>query len=294
MYIVAKFAMESSTEKVKISMFEVYCDSSYNENEDSYIGCTVLRDGKQIHQSTTKVPDSPQNNLDCELKALNFAIILAQIFSEGYRDITIYNDSTEAVKAFQKERPEIEKKYPGLNINFEYIPREKVNQAIADSLSKKFPAFFLNIATCDVESFSRREDILSDIARNGRDILYLEKVDEKSTNKKTCYRLIIRTIDEILSNDRLYLIKKGGPGTQVKVAEEIRKDLSDPLVLSSLESKGVRLENSYFLLTDETWGLRGTDNQTCSILPGSVRHRIICDEVDRSPQNLLRRVEHFR
>ena len=294
MYIVAKFAMESSTEKVKISMFEVYCDSSYNESEDSYIGCTVLRDGKQIHQSTTKVPDSPQNNLDCELKALNFAITLAQIFSEGDPDITIYNDSTEAVKAFQRERPEIEKKYPGLNINFEYIPREKVNQAIADSLSKKFPVFFLNIPTCEVESFSRREDILSDIARNGRNILYLEKVEEKSTNKKTCYRLMIRTIDKMLSNDRLYLIKKGGPGTQVKVAEEIRKDLSDPLVLSSLEAKGVRLENSYFLLTDETWGLRGTDNQTCSILPGSVRHRIICDEVDRSPQNLFRRAEHFR
>ena len=275
-------------------MFEVYCDSSYNESEDSYIGCTVLRDGKQIHQSTTKVPDFPQNNLDCELKALNFAITLAQIFSEGDQDITIYNDSTEAVKAFQKERPEIDKKYPGLNINFEYIPREKVNQAIADSLSKKFPVFFLNIATCEVESFSRREDILSDIARNGRNILYLDKVDEKSTNKKTCYRLIIRTIDKILSNDRLYLIKKGGPGTQVKVAEEIRKDLSDPLVLSSLEANGVRLDNSYFLLTDETWGLRGTDNQTCSILPGSVRHRIICDEVDRSPQNLLRRAEHFR
>jgi ribonuclease HI len=293
-YIVAKFAMESSTEKVKISMFEVYCDSSYNESEDSYIGCTVLRDGKQIHQSTTKVPDFPQNNLDCELKALNFAITLTQIFSEGDRDITIYNDSTEAVKAFQKERTEIEKKYPGLNINFEYIPREKMNQAIADSLSKKFPVFFLNIATCEVESFSRREDILSDIARNGRNILYLEKVEEKSTNKKTCYRLMIRTIDKMLSNDRLYLIKKGGLGTQVKVAEEIRKDLSDPLVLSSLEAKGVRLENSYFLLTDETWGLRGTDNQTCSILPGSVSHRIICDEVDRSPQNLLRRAEHFR
>ena len=275
-------------------MFEVYCDSSYNESEDSYIGCTVLRDGKQIHQSTTKVPDVPENNLDCELAALNFAVTLARIFSEGDRDIIIYNDSTEAVKAFQKERPEIEKKFSGTSINFEYIPREKVNQAIADSLSKKFPVFFLNIPTCEVESFSRREDILSDIARNERSVFYLEKVDEKSTNKKTCYRLIIRTLEKILSDDRLYLVKKGGPGTQVKAAEEIRKDLSDPSVISSLKAKGVRLENSYFLLTDETWGLRGTDNQTYSILPDSVRHRIICDEVDRSPQNLFRRVERFR
>lgn len=286
--------MKSSTEQVKISMFEVYCDSSFNEGEDSYIGCTVLRDGKQIHQSTTKVPGAPNNNLDCELKALSFAVTLSKIFSEGYRDITIYNDSTEAVKVFQKERPEIEKKFPNLSINFEYIPREKVNQAIADSLSKKFPVFFLNIPTCEVVSFSRREDILSDIAQNERNILYLEKVDEKSTNKKTCYRLIIRTMDKILSNDRFYLIKKGGPGTQVKVAEEIRKELSDPRFLSSLEAKGVMLENSYFLLTDETWGLRGTDNQTCSILPGPIPHRIICDEVDRSPENLFRRAERFK
>ncbi|AKB52438.1 hypothetical protein MSBRW_3185 [Methanosarcina barkeri str. Wiesmoor] len=286
--------MESSTEQVKISMFEVYCDSSFNEGEDSYIGCIVLRDGKQIHQSTTKVPGVPKNNLDCELTALSFAVTLSNIFSKGDRDITIYNDSTEAVKVFQKKRPEIEKKFPELSISFEYIPREKVNQAIADSLSKKFPVFFLNIPTCEVESFSRREDILSDIAHNGRNILYLEKVEEKSTNKKTCYRLIIRTMEKILSSDRFYLIKKGGLGTQVKVAEEIRKDLSDPRFLSSLEAKGVRLENSYFLLTDETWGLRGTDNQTCSILPSSIPHRIICDEVDRSPENLFRRAEYLK
>ncbi|HWQ49995.1 MAG TPA: ribonuclease H family protein [Methanosarcina sp.] len=279
---------------MKVKMLEVYCDSSYNEGEDSYIGCVVLRNGSQIYQSTTKVPNAPQNNLDCELAALNFAVTLTEILSDGDLDITIYNDSTEAVKVFQKEKPQIEKKLSGLSINFEYIPREKVNQAIADSLSKKFPIFFLNIPTCEVESFSRREDILSDIARNGRNILYLEKVEEKSTNKKTCYKLIIRTMNKILSNDRFYLIKKGGLGTQIKVAEEIRKDLSDPQVLSTLEVKGVRLENSYFLLTDETWGLRGTDNQTCSILPGSIPHRIICDEVDRSPENLFRRAERFK
>ncbi|WP_054865245.1 ribonuclease H family protein [Methanosarcina barkeri] len=122
-------------------MFEVYCDSSFNEGEDSYIGCTVLRDGKQIHQSTTKVPGAPKNNLDCELKALSFAVTLSKIFSESDRDITIYNDSTEAVKV-QKEKPEIEKKFPDLSINFEYIPREKVNQAIADSLSKKISGIF--------------------------------------------------------------------------------------------------------------------------------------------------------
>ncbi len=275
-------------------MLEVYCDSSYNESEDSYIGCTVLRDGRQIHQSTTKIQNSPESNLNCEITALDLAVTLAKIFFENDEEIIIYNDSTEAVKFFQANRKEIGKKFPGSGVGFEYIPREKVNQAIADSLSKKFPIFFLDIPTFEVESFSRREDILSDIAQNGPSVFYLVKNEELSTNKKTCYRLVIRTMEKILSDDRLYLIRKGGPGTQVKAADEIRKGLSDPSVVSSLEAVGVRLERSYFLLTDETWGLRGTDNQAYSILPVSVPHKIICDEVDRSPQNLFRKAERFR
>lgn len=275
-------------------MFEVYCDSSYNENEDSFIGCTAIRDGRQIHQSTTKIQNNPGSNLDCELAALDFAVTLVNVFSKEGEEIIIYNDSTEAVKFFQSNRKEIEKKLPKSSVSFEYIPREKVNQAIADSLSKKFPIFFLDIPTLEVESFSRREDILSDIARNEPGIFYLVKNEEMSTKKKTCYRLVIRNMEKVLSDERLYLIKKGGPGTQVKAADEIRKDLSDPSIVSSLKAKGVRLENSYFLLTDETWGLRGTDNKAYSILPDSVSHRIICDEVDRSPQNLFRKAERFR
>jgi hypothetical protein len=275
-------------------MLEVYCDSSYNENGESYIGCVVLREGRQIHQSTTEVRGNPRNNLDCELDALDFAISLVRIFSKGDKEIVVYNDSTEAVKNFQGKAEGAEQEFSGSGISFEYIPREKMYQAAADSLSKKFPVFFSSTAMCSVESFSRREDILSDIARNKSSVFYLEKVLEMSSNKKTCYRLVVRTMEKILSDDRFYTIKKGGPGTQVKAAEEIRKDLSNPEFLSSLKSKGIRLENSYFLLTDETWGLRGTDSQACSILPPSIPHKIICDEVDRSPQNLFKRAERFR
>ena len=112
-------------------MFEVYCDSSYNENEDSYIGCTVLRDGRQIHQSTTKILNNPDNNLNCELAALDFAVALAKIFSENDKEMIIYNDSTEAVKFFQANRKEIKKEFPKSNVSFEFVPREKVYQAIA-------------------------------------------------------------------------------------------------------------------------------------------------------------------
>jgi hypothetical protein len=283
-----------SINQVELSMLEVYCDSSYYENDDSYIGCTVLLNGRELHQSTTKVQNCLGSNLNCELEALDFAVTLAKIFSGNDKEIIIYNDSTEAVKFFQAKREEVEKEFLGSSVSFEYIPREKVNQVIADSLSKKFPIFYLNVPTFKVESFSRREDILSDIARNGRSIFYLEKNEELSTKKKICYRLVIRTMDKILSDELLYIVKKGGLGTQIKVGEEIRKNLSDPKVISVLKAKGIRLEDSYFLLTDESWGLRGTDNQAYSILPFSVPHRIICDEVDRSPQNLLRRASRFK
>lgn len=276
-------------------MLEVYCDSSYNENEDSYIGCMVLQGNKQVHESTTKILTNPASNLECELEAIRFAITLAQIFLDNEKEIIIYNDSTEAVKTFQAKETEIKRDFSkaGVLLHFEYIPREKRYQAIADSLSKKFPIYYTDSPTFDVEPFSRREDILSDIAQ-GSTIFYLEKVGEKSTNKKTCYRLVARSFEKILSGDLLYLVKKGGEGTQMKVAEKIKSELENPEVRRYLEAKGVRLENSYFLLTDETWGLRGTDSRTYSILPSMIPHKIICDEVDRSPENLFRKVERFR
>ena len=145
---------------------------------------------------------------------------------------------------------EVEEEFSGSRVSFGiYSSREDEPGGRRDSLFKKFPVFFSSTSTSDVESFSRREDVLSDIARNGSNVFYLEKVPEMSTNKKTCYRLIVRTMEKTLSDDLVYPVKKGGPGTQVKAAEEIRKDLSNPEVLSSLKSKGVRLENSYFLLT---------------------------------------------
>lgn len=289
-------------------MLEIYCDSSYNENEASYIGCMVLRAGKPVHQSTTKVSGLPASNLECELAALDFALSLAKLFFAGDRIIVIYNDSTEAVKAYQRKALEFEARFevefeaePGkdlseskIRLSFEYVPREKTHQATADSLSKKFPVVYLDVPTLNVESFSRREDILSDIAHNGRSVLYLQNEREKSTKSRTYYRLVIRSADRVLSEDRFYLIKKGGQGTQVTAAEQIRQDISDPEIRLGLEAKGVRLENSYFLLTDETWGLRLTDNRAYSVLPSGIPHKIICDEVDRDPENLFRRVEPYR
>lgn len=276
-------------------MLEIYCDSSYNDSEDSFIGCVVMRDGELVHQSTTKVPSSPENNLDCELAALNFAISLCRIFSKPQEEVVIYNDSTEAVKVFQAREPEFNGILSaGAGFRFEYTPREEAHQSIADSLSKKFPIFFRDALTFDVECLSKRPEVLFDIVASESSVFYLEKVKEMSTNTKICYRLVVRSAEKILSDDRLYLVKKGGFGTQVTAAEEIRKDLSDPQIRASMEAKGICFENSYFLLTDETWGLRLSDNKAYSLLPFTVPHRIICDEVYRSADSLFRRLERFK
>ncbi len=130
-----------------------------------------------------------------------------------------------------------------------------------------------------------------DIAKNNRSVFYLEKVKEKSTNSRTCYKLVVRTPEKKLSEDKLYCVEKGGEGTHIKVAGKIYNDLNDPEIQLSLINAGVYFENSYFLITDDTWGLCGTDNQAYSILTTSVKHRIICDQVDRSAENLFNRIK---
>lgn len=265
-------------------MLEIYCDSSYNENTDSYIGCLVLQDGKQIHQSTTKIISDLKDNLDCEKSAIDFALLLSKLFVINEEDIIIYSDSTEAIKHFRT--------LDIANTKFEFTPREKQHQSIADSLSKKFPKDILNtsnLCKLDVESFTA--GILLDIASNNRNVFYLENEKEKSTNTVTCYKLVIRSPEKILSVNRLYPVKKGGDGTQFKAANEISTDLNKPEVQLSLNKAGIEIENSYFLLTNETWGLRETDSKAYSILPCSISHRIICDPVDKSAEYLFKRIK---
>lgn len=265
-------------------MLELYCDSSYNQNSDSYIGCLVLRDGKQVHQSTTRIIPEMKNNLDCEKKAIDFALSLSKIFAMTEEKITIYNDSTEAVKSFRLSGV--------TSTKFEFTPSEKQYQSIADRLSNKFPIDILgtsNLCKRSVESFTK--DILLDIAKNNRSVFYLENVREKSTKSKTYYKLVVQSHEKKLSDDKLYCVQKGGEGTHITAANNICMDLNKPEIQLSLKNVGVNIENSYFLLTDETWGLCCTDNEAYSILPGSVEHRIICDQVDRSVENLFKRIK---
>lgn len=271
--------------EAKPTMLELYCDSSYNQNSDSYIGCLVLRDGKQVHQSTTRIIPEMKNNLDCEKKAIDFALSLSKIFAMTEEKITIYNDSTEAIKYFRDLNID--------NTRFEFAPKEKQYQSIADRLSNKFSIDILgtslgtsNLYKCSVESFTK--DILLDIAKNNRSVFYLETVGEESTKSKTCYKLVVRSPEMILSDDRLYCVQKGGEGTHISAANNICMDLNKPEIQLSLKNVGVNIENSYFLITNETWGLCGTDSETYSILPCSVKHRIICDLVDRSAEYLFK------
>jgi len=272
-------------------MVEIYCDSSYNKNADSYIGCLVLQGNKQIHQSTTKIVTKPKDNLDCEKEAIKMALSLVDLFATNRNDkvATIYNDSTEAIKHFRNSGIDND------NVKFEYTPREKEHQSIADSLSKSFPRGMQGSSTglhkLDVGPLTK--DTLSDIATNKRSVFYLQIDKAKSTISEKCYKLVIQSTEKILSEDRLYYAKKGGDGTHFNAALQVCTDISTPEVASALAAAGVELENSYFLLTNKTSGLRGTGNKAFSILPHDIKHRIICDEVDMSAKHLFQRIKEL-
>jgi hypothetical protein len=263
-------------------MLEVYCDSSFNEGGPSFIGCFIIKDGVELYQSTTRIIPDPISNLECEMAAISFASSIAMLFSKNDK-VTIYNDSTEAVKEFQARKSE--------GLTFEYVSRDDPYQSVADRLSKKFQQ--ARIETYDlckrpIEPFT--PEILQDIAVSHRPVIYLRKDTRESTNTRTIYRLVIRTVDGIVSDDRTY-VAKAGEVKNIKVARDVSKDLSDNAVLSSF--KGMSIDNSYFLLTDETWGLRLKGNEAYSILPCSVPHCIICHEVDRTADNLFNRVSPY-
>src|SRR5512147_24031 len=97
-----RFSTRSYTDSAKKGsvMLEIYCDSSYNEDGISYIGIAALADGIEVHQSTTAVTPVPSGNLECERAAIALAMKLARALRRSGEPVTIYNDSTEAVKEF--------------------------------------------------------------------------------------------------------------------------------------------------------------------------------------------------
>lgn len=259
-------------------MLEVYCDSSFNEKGVSFIGCVVIQNGVEVFQSTTRIMPDPLRNLECELAAIEFAAAVAALFPDAAT--TIYNDSTEAVREYRARKP--------AGFTVEYMAREAPFQSLADRLAKKFPQALLEtygLCKKPVETFTA--DVLADIA-GGRAVLYLKKNERETTNTKTVYTLIIRTIDRVIS-DRARYEARAGEVKNIKVARDVSKDLGGPGYAHREE-----LDGAYFLLTDETWGLRLRGGEAYSILPCGILHRVICHEVDRSPDYLFERAGLLR
>jgi len=255
---------------------EIYCDSSFNETGPSYIGCVALLNGVEIHQSTTRIFPDPIRNLESEIAAINYAAGVARIFTHD--SFIIYNDSTEAVKEYQLKGTK--------GFSVEYVGRDNPYQSLADRLSKKFQQALVetyDLCKKPVEAFT--PEVLENIAK-GSNVLYLRKDERESTNTKTVYWLVIRTVDRVLSDDRKYEARSGEV-KNIKVAREISNDLGDPTFVKKV--MGLELKGAYFLLTDETWGLRQKGGEAYSILPCSIPHHVICHEVDRSPENLFKR-----
>jgi ribonuclease HI len=256
-------------------MLEIYCDSSFNEDGSSFIGIVAIADGVEVHQSTTAIIPAPADNLECERAAISMAIRLARAFRRDHEQVIIYNDNTEAVKEYLEAEMSL---FP-----VEYTPRESPIQSMADRLSRRFPqrlAETHDLCRRPVESFTPEN--MANIARNGRTVVYLVKDRERSSNTKSCFRLVARTVDQVLSDDHYYCARSGEV-KNVKIARDVSADIAAGEIIADLEG-------SYFLLTDETWGLRLKGGEAYSVLPCEIPHRIICHEVDRSPDNLWRRV----
>jgi len=255
-------------------MMDIYCDSSFNGEADfSFIGCVILADGVEVHQSTTRILPDPRSSLECEMAAIDYAMRLARVFRRGNEPVVIYNDNTEAVKAWLEQEAGF---FP-----VEFSHRENPYQSLADRLSKRFPqklAEAHDLCRKPVEALTPA--VLEDIGVRHRPVVYLSRDEEQTTNTKTVYRLTIRSFDGALSDDRLFEARSGEV-KNVKVAKDVSAEI---------ESLNIDLTGAYFLLTDETWGLRLRGGEAYSILPCSIPHHVICHEVDRSPANLWRRV----
>jgi hypothetical protein len=210
---------------------------------------------------------------------------MAIAFKIGEEEAVLYNDSTEAVKEYNSS--------PGKRFRIEFVSRDDPYQSVADRLSKKFSQSRIatyGLCKLPVESF--KPDILKDIAINKKPFVYIEKNNVSSTKTKTCYRLIIRDIEKIL-HDEMEYVARSGEIKNIKVATDISRDMGDPEIIAALKKKGIILDGSYFLLTDETWGLRVKGDEAYSILPSGIMHRIICHEVERTPGNLIERASAY-
>lgn len=260
-------------------MLEVYCDASFRAGGASYVGCAVLKDGVMVCQSTARVLPEPLRNTECERAAIDFGIAAASLFPDPVT--VIYNDSSEAVREYGAAGA----------CRVEYAPRDAPYQSLADRLSRRFPqglAADHGLCRKPVEPFT--PGVLASIAR-GAPVLYLKKIERETTNTRAVYSLVVRTIDRVLSDTARYEAR-AGEARGIKAALEAAADLSDPGFVARIG--GPELEGAYFLITDETWGLRLKGGEAYSILPGGVGHHVVCHEVDRRPENLFRRAGEYR
>lgn len=347
---------------------EIYCDSSHNYGQGSYIGCCILVNGEFAHQSTTKIEFDPIDNQECERAAVNYSINFARLFFQN-ADIDIFNDSRTLIDRYSTLQNN------GCKINFQYVRRNAEFQWVADKLSKgmmyyedtnydfpvtdsdtiglvaiyedsddmlvgcqilkkgqcihqsttkiydyeesdvfDFPDSLSSLFTkdgesaiiydadiyknqivdalgscfkyydglpspilpkCRLERFS--EEIKDDIITNQKNYLYVCINEAMSTNKWKYYNLVIASPTNIIHEEVFGPITRGGNGLHFKIARQIYSKLSSEDFLSNLKDKGIEIENSYLFITNELCGLTFNDYMTNTIIPLSIKHKVVGD-----------------
>lgn len=215
-------------------------DYSTNDKGEVLVGCQILKNGQYIHQSTTKIGSNLENDVIFFVKSLS-----SMIAKDG-----------ETVKVCKSS---------------------DLNSQIVAKLARSFKYYdglpSTSLPKCRFERFSG--DIRCEIAANERNILYVKEV--RSTKTRKYYNLVIASPTNIVHEEEFGPIVKGGDGLHFKIAEQIHSKLCSDDFIQFLEMEGIQIQDSYFLITNELSGLTFNNYMTNSIIPKSIRHKVIGD-----------------
>jgi hypothetical protein len=278
-----KFPVRLNRERIELNQgkMEVYCNSNYNGN--LFIGNLIFQNGEMICQCTMKKNTKSEDYIKYNIAAIEYSMSFSKQI-EDKNCIIIYNECEEAIHYFN-------------NLHYDdkfcfQITSNETYKRLAQNISKNFPVDYPGEPELHKQKIKsvnyNNSEMFNDIINNHRCVLYIQ--NNKVSNKYSIYHFIIRSSDEILYKESIPL-KKGS--IYKNFIKYISRQLVDPKFQNILKTKGVELENSYFLLTSATKTLLITDKRANSILPSNISHQIIYDS-NQYADDFFRKLEEIK
>ena len=261
---------------------EAYCNSNYNGN--LFIGILIFQDGEMICQCTVKKNTKSEDYIKYNIAAIECSISFSKRI-EDKNSIVICNECEEAIHHFNSLHHDD-------NFHFQ-ISLNETYKRLTQKISEKFPVDSPGEPELHKQKIGgvnyNNSEIFHDIINNHRCVLYIQNY--KRSNKYSQYHFIIRSSDKILYEEESIPLRRGS--IHKNFIKNVSRQLANPEFQNILKTKGVELENSYFLLTSATKTLRMTDNQANSILPSNIKHKIIYDS-NQYAEEFFRKLEEIK